>query len=305
MEKLSFPDRITIELTNNCNVSCTFCSRQQIDMEIGYISDELFYKIIDEAAEHLPIKLVPFFRGEPLMHPHIIEYLKYAKSKGLGPIQLATNALILNEKMQDALIDVGVDFISCSLDTTDEEVYKCSRLTGSLEISSRNLESMAKKCKERRMKGLTAPMLQVSSIDIDVYRPNHEEFMEKWKEYVDVIRIYEEHDEKGKFVNPEVQKKLDVFNDRRPCKKVFTDMLIYWDGRLALCCYDWDQDWKIGNINNMTLQEAWDSPVYEKIRNMHFTGKYADGLICKDCHHWKSDYTEAGFLGKTYNTCEM
>ena len=124
MEKKRFPDRVTVELTNDCNVSCSFCNRQKIDMSIGYIEDALYYKIIDEMALHKPIKLVPFFRGEPLMHPHIVEYLHYAKDKGIGPIQMASNALLLNEQMQDALIDVGVDYISFSLDTLDADIYK-------------------------------------------------------------------------------------------------------------------------------------------------------------------------------------
>ena len=73
MEKLEFPNRITIELTNQCNVSCTFCPRQQVPMEIGFMKKELYYKIIDEAARHLPIKIVIFFRGESLLQQiHIL-----------------------------------------------------------------------------------------------------------------------------------------------------------------------------------------------------------------------------------------
>ena len=299
MEKLRFPNRITVELTNDCNVSCTFCNRQKIDMKIGYMKEELFYKIIDEAAQHLPIKLVPFFRGEPLMHPQVIDFIKYAKEKGIGPIQMASNALLLDERMQDALIESGIDFISFSLDTTDKEIYSCSRLTGDLEISERNVESMGRKCKARKEMGLQAPTLQVSTIDLEEYRPSQKEFIEKWKQYVDIVRVYEQHDEKGRLVNPDTQKKLDILSERMPCRKVFTDMIIYWDGRLALCNYDWDEKRDVGNVSNMSLQEAWDSNVYEEIRQMHLTGTF-DNIICKDCHHWKIDYVENGFLGQAY-----
>ena len=61
MVKREFPNRITVELTNDCNVSCTFCNRQKLAMDIGYMSEALFYKIVDEASEHLPMKLVPLF----------------------------------------------------------------------------------------------------------------------------------------------------------------------------------------------------------------------------------------------------
>lgn len=301
MKKLSFPNRITVELTNNCNVSCTFCNRQKICMDIGYMSDELFYKIIDEASEHLPMKLVPFFRGEPLMHPHIIDFIKYAKSKGIGPIQMASNALLLDDKMQDELIESGIDFISFSLDTTDEKVYAESRLTGDLAISSANVESMGLKCKKRKEKGLFAPTIQVSTIDLDQYRENHDDFIKKWKKYVDIVRIYEQHDEKGRLVNVDVQKKLDVFEHQMPCRKIFTDMIIYWNGKLALCNYDWDEKRPIGDVSKMSLQEAWDSEEFERIRKMHLSGEFDDSM-CSECHHWKIDYVDNGFLGKVYKS---
>ena len=299
MKKLDFPDRITVELTNNCNISCTFCNRQKINMDVGYMEESLFYKIVDEMAEHLPIKMVPFFRGESLMHPKFIDFIKYAKQKGIGPIQIASNALLLNEKMQDKIIESGIDYISFSLDTLDKEVYKYSRQLGNLEISSKNVESMGLKCKERKKKGLWAPTLQVSTINIDEYISGQKEFIEKWRQYVDVVRVYEQHDEKGRLVDPCIQKKIDVLCDRKPYRKVFTDMIIYWDGRLALCNYDWDEKREIGNVLQTSLQEAWNSEVYEEIRKMHMSGMIDDS-ICKDCHHWKIDYVENGFLGQIY-----
>lgn len=301
MEQLVFPNRVTVELTNDCNVSCTFCNRQKIAMDIGYMEDKLFYKIIDEMAEHLPIKLVPFFRGEPLMHPHIIAFIEYAKRKGIGPIQLVSNALLLDEKMQDALIESGIDYISFSLDTVDPQIYKCSRLLGDLNISSQNVESMGLKCKERKKKGLSAPTIQVSTINIEEYMPGQKAFIERWLPYVDVVRVYEQHDEKGWLVDPKIRAKLDLFSERKPCRKVFTDMIIYWDGRLALCNYDWDEHRDIGNAGTMTLQEAWNSKEYEAVRNMHRCGQFDDG-ICAGCHHWKIDYTEGGFIGTSYHS---
>ena len=300
MIKLDFPNRITVELTNDCNVSCTFCNRQKIAMDIGYMDETLFYKIVDEMANHLPIKMVPFFRGEPLMHPQIIDFIKYAKKKGIGPIQMASNALLLDEKMQDDLIESGIDYVSFSLDTLDKELYRCSRQLGNLEISSKNVESMGLKCKERRRKGLAAPTIQVSTINIDEYIPGQKAFIDKWMQYVDVVRVYEQHDEKGRLVNPEIQRRLDIFSDRMPCRKVFTDMIIYWDGRLALCNYDWNENREVGNVSQMSLKEAWNSKMYEDIRQMHLTNTF-DESICKECHHWKIDYVENGFLGQAYS----
>ena len=299
MEKLNFPNRVTVELTNDCNVSCVFCNRQKISMDIGYIEDKLFYKIIDEMARHLPVKLVPFFRCEPLMHPQLIPFLQYAKQKGVGSIQMASNALLLDDEMQDRLIEAGIDYLSFSLDTVDPKVYERSRMFGNLEISSNHVKSMGLKCKERKKKGLPAPTIQVSTINIEEYLPKQKEFIEEWLPYVDVVRVYEQHDEKGRLVDPQIRKSLDIFEERKPCRKVFTDMIIYWDGRMALCNYDWNEQRNIGNANTMTLQEAWDSEEYENVRKMHLCNQFDRG-ICADCHHWKIDYTENGFIGTSY-----
>ena len=263
------------------------------------MNHDLFYKIIDEASEHLPVKLVPFFRGEPLMHPKIIELLTYAKKKGIGPIQLASNALLLDDDMQNGLIEAGVDFISFSLDTRDRELYVSSRKYGNLQISEENVLAFSEKCKKRKEKGLDAPTLQVSTINLPDYITGQVEYVDFWKKHVDVVRIYEEHDEKGRLVDPLLREKLDVFHERKPCRKVFTDMLIYWDGKLALCNYDWDEPRDLGDINRMTLLEAWNSVEYENVRQMHLDNCFDDG-ICSLCHHWKIDYMENGYLGKSY-----
>ena len=117
-KKLDFPNRITVELTNRCNVSCTFCPRQTVDMPLGDMDEELYKKIIDEASEHLPIKLVCFFRGESILHTNFIKFVRYAKDKGIGPIQFASNAKDLTEELADQILEVGIDFISFSLDTS-------------------------------------------------------------------------------------------------------------------------------------------------------------------------------------------
>ena len=301
MKKLDFPNRITVELTNQCNVSCTFCPRQSVDMKIGFMSMELYKKIIDEASDHLPVKLVIFFRGESLLHPEFIECVKYAKDKGIGPIQYATNAFELTNDMADKLLETGIDFISFSLDTLDPEIYRKSRLCGNLDISRDNVIYLSKKCDEKRKKGLQVPTLQVSTVEIEEYMPEQGKFIEFWKKYVDIVRVYYEHDDNGKFRNVEVQRLLEEeVPERKPCRKLFTDLLVYWDGQLALCNYDWRGGLQGLNLKKMTIEEAWNSKLYEQLREAHNNGEIADDIMCQNCQHWRIDYMQNGYLGKLY-----
>lgn len=302
MDTLEFPNRITVELTNSCNVSCTFCPRQSVPMEIGYMDETLYKKIIDEAANHLPVKLVLFFRGESLLHPQFIDFLKYAKTKKIGPIQFASNALAMNESIMDEMLDAGIDFISFSLDTLDPVIYNSSRCTGNLEASMENVIRMSCKCKERRKEGLPVPTLQVSTIEIADYMAGQQDFIDFWKQHVDVVRVYYEHDDRGRFRNLQVQEELEnELKERRPCRKIFTDFLVYWNGELALCNYDWNGNGLKGlNVREMSISDIWNSDIYQNIRKMHNENLFATDIMCKDCQHWRIDYTKNGYLGKSY-----
>lgn len=300
MEKLDFPNRITIELTNQCNVSCSFCPRQEVDMEMGYMDAVLYKKIIDEAARHLPVKLVFFFRGESLLHPQFMEYLKYAKEKGVGPIQFASNALALDAKTAKEMLEIGIDFISFSLDTLNPDIYKATRKSGDLSASMKNVIALSQYCRKRRSDGLQTPTLQVSTIELLEYMEGQQEFIEFWRQYVDIVRVYYEHDEKGKFRNTKLKEILPALDGRKPCRKVFTDFLVYWNGKLALCNYDWRGGLEDLDLNRMTIQEAWDSECYERIRKMHQENSFGAATMCRDCEHWQIDYMPDGFLGKMY-----
>lgn len=299
-QKLDFPNRITIEITNRCNVSCTFCPRQTVNMPLGDMDEKTYKKIIDEAAQHLPIKLVLFFRGESVLHPQFLDFAKYAKEKGIGPIQFASNGKALTEELADKMIEIGIDFVSFSLDTIDKELYAKSRLTGDLDLSMKHVIAFAGKCKDRRLKGLSAPTIQVSTIELEEYMPGQEKFICFWKQYADIVRVYYEHDDKGHFANPEVQRQFAAMTERRPCRKVFTDFLIYWNGYTALCNYDWNGYIKGFNVKDMSIKEIWDSQEYEQVRQMHYNNNFCEDIICRDCDHWRIDYVENGCLGKVY-----
>ena len=56
----TFPKRITLELTNRCNISCSFCPRHNMGGFLGSMDTALALHLLDEMADHLPVTLVPF-----------------------------------------------------------------------------------------------------------------------------------------------------------------------------------------------------------------------------------------------------
>lgn len=82
-EKLpKFPFIVDIEVTNHCNLNCLFCGQQAMTRPKGFMSKEIFEKVVDECAKYsTPIRIIRW--GEPFLHKEIIEFCKYIKSKNL------------------------------------------------------------------------------------------------------------------------------------------------------------------------------------------------------------------------------
>ena len=108
-----FPMIVDIEITNECNLKCRMCNRQIMTRKTGYMDKRLFKKIIDECAKYrAAIRLIRW--GEPFLHPHIIEFCEYVKSKGLK-LHITNNGMVMTKCHMRALINYGVDSIIFSM----------------------------------------------------------------------------------------------------------------------------------------------------------------------------------------------
>ena len=191
---LKFPNRITLELTNNCNLNCVFCPRHNNNQNLGFMQTKLFEKCIDEMAGNLPLTLVPFFRGESLLHPEFINLIRYAKQKMIEPIQLATNAVLLDEKMSIDILESGLDFISFSI-ALNKKQYENSRGGAKYIKVTENVERFIEL---RKSRGKSLPEIQVSAVDLETKCVEKGKFVKYWLEKVDRVRIYVEHSNDGK-----------------------------------------------------------------------------------------------------------
>ncbi|MCL5774009.1 MAG: radical SAM protein [Firmicutes bacterium] len=288
-----FPERITVELTNRCNLSCPMCPRRFLHSSEGFMEEKIFTGIIDEMSEHPGTALVPFFRGESLLHKNFLKFIEYAKKKSISPVQFTTNATLLTEEISSKLLDLKIEFISLSLDTDIEENYRKVRVGASYKKVMENIERFLKMKTERN---LDRPEIQVSVVDTSYSGDELESFVKRWIDKVDRVRIYEEHSKGGKFGSIGD----DRMGERLPCLKPVTDMVIYWNGDVVLCNHDWDREVPIGNVNKQTISEIWKSSKYESIRKKHLKRNLEGEKPCFECRQWEAYYLPGGIIGKLY-----
>jgi radical SAM protein with 4Fe4S-binding SPASM domain len=218
----------------------------------------------------------------------------YALHKGLKPIQIATNAFFLNPDITKRLLGLGIDFISFSVDVNNPEIYKKIRKNLDFKKVFSNIMYFLE---IKRKKGLGLPEIQVSAVKTDKNAPFIQEFIDFWKNKVDRVRIYYAHSLKnylGEIQNNKAHKK------RKPCLKLLTDMVIYWNGDVAICNHDWQRDIFIGNTDKESIKEIWNNPIYKDIRKKHLNNDLGNISPCNYCSHWQTYYQEKHLIGELY-----
>ena len=282
-----FPLRITIELSAACNLSCIMCPRKYAALSGGFMERGLFEKIVDELSAHEVEAVVPFFRGEALLHPDFLGMITLLRKRTPARIQLATNALLLTPALSKALLDIGIDFISFSLDAVRRETYEKIRVGGDFDRAMENVHTFL------AMRKHTVPcrtVVQVSATESLQNEKELLEFIRFWTGRVDRVRIYPRHSEKGRYGRLAQAAQRRPEGSRGPCRKPFSEFVIYADGQAALCNHDWDRKRTdpLGSIRDQGIEAIWNGDNYAKIRQNHVAHKWQALSPCGLCDHWQA-----------------
>jgi MoaA/NifB/PqqE/SkfB family radical SAM enzyme len=80
------PRRLSVELTNVCNLHCSYCLRDEEALyhtPADFLATEFFESIVQQASESFGITHVIFTGGEPTLHPHFGQILAITQKNGL------------------------------------------------------------------------------------------------------------------------------------------------------------------------------------------------------------------------------
>jgi len=238
----SLPEIVQIESTNICNAKCVFCPRDEMHRRQGVMSFDLFKKIVDECAE-LGITHVRVHNyGEPFIDRRLVEKVRYAKGKGIQEVGMISNGSLITEEVARGMIEAGLD----------DNVERLVRLRAELG--------------RRRPKLILSFVRQNNSAD-------EQAFIEHWKAIADKIHITDLHNWAGT-----LNRESDV---NYPCYRPWLTFTILWDGRVSLCCADFDGRTVLGDLNSSTIQEVWNAEPYRNVRRMHLESGGPD--ICRSC----------------------
>ena len=135
-------NKIYVELTNRCNLSCVTCIRHSWDESFEDLAWPLYQALIDGLADFPDVKTIAFAGfGEPLLHPRFPEMVRLAHANGLRT-EMTSNAMLLTSSVAERLIDAGLDQFTVSIDGTSNESLGAIRPGTSLEEIADNIREL-------------------------------------------------------------------------------------------------------------------------------------------------------------------
>ncbi|MBI2335488.1 MAG: radical SAM protein [Deltaproteobacteria bacterium] len=100
-------------VTDQCNLDCHYCNEYDNSSPHPELSD--LKKYLQKIRE-LGVLRIGLQGGEPLLYPHIMEVIRYAKGLGFTKISMSTNGFMLTEKVVRELEVAGLDVLQISVD---------------------------------------------------------------------------------------------------------------------------------------------------------------------------------------------
>lgn len=269
--------QLQIENINVCNASCVFCPYKDQKRKHTVMSMDLFKKIIDEAAGIVLISCITITGlGEPLLDPHIYDRIAYVRKK-MGnkmSIDLFTNGNLLTVDKVKRLSKAGLSLLYVSMNAINPDKRReMMGLDDYAQVEKVLDDSYASLNGDMKIivKGIAAKDLwEGSAID---------EFILRWGgSYKDGGNafIHLEGNWAGK--NYKVRT-----TQTTPCSRALSSIMILSDGRVCLCCQDYDGEVIFGDLNHQTLREIYVNEEFTNYRAKHMEGKRSTLQLCKDC----------------------
>lgn len=285
---------INIEFISYCNLRCSFCSLDHDKPKVRITPETLerFMKDFVSDNRFRKVEMIHLHNGgETLLHPNVGELLgiikKYkdiAKKKGrkFPKVSLLTNGTPLTEKKTKEIISSGaIDSMRFSMDGGTPQRFEEMRTRAKWDLFYPNMKFF---CDENKRNGSTIKTHIISLIDPE--NPLKTDWMSK--EFVEVLNIMDSyelrhpHSWAGEI---DIEGSSNSYDKPHKigCGLLMHQLVVLPNGDVNVCCADINSKGVVGNINDNTLFDIYNSPTRRKWLELLFKRKKSEIELCKNC----------------------
>lgn len=290
---LDTPLTMYIDPTNICNFACKFCFNGDESalkkMNKSMLEMERFKKIVQDLKEFpSKIKMIHLHGfGEPLLNKNLYKMITLLKQENVVErISITTNGSAFTDENMPRLISSGIDQIHISIYGLSQEQYEeftdtkvnFPRLLKNIQ----HLYSIKKNCS-----------IHIKIVGDYFSKEEQGNFFNIFGDYCDTIFI---DNAANIWPDVDVSKTVDEhaslkhqyseeISYNKICPQLFYQMLIHSDGSVSPCCVDYSNEVNIGDINDLSLKDIWNSQYLNQMRIDHLNGDIEKYEGCKNCQY--------------------
>lgn len=252
---------IVFEPTTSCNSNCVFCPRDIMKRKGGQMSDGLFHKIIKEGKEMNVGYFYPQFMGEFFLHPKAYEWLDYMEKERVR-VRIFTNAEFIDV---DRLIKYkNISCFTCGINAATKETHDKVMRKPDFDKVVDNTKNLIAKAPFKVRASLVITKENYSEIDSFKKIWGKDAVVKDCANWLGAVKPYIEHKEMSK-----------------RCRRVSGSLPIFWDGRVPLCCQDYEGKIIFGDANKEHLKDIFKrrNPIRKRHRKLDYSM-----IPCRDCN---------------------
>ncbi|MBU0791706.1 MAG: radical SAM protein [Gammaproteobacteria bacterium] len=291
-----FPNTIALELTNMCNGGCLFCPRSKMTRQTGVMDFDLFKKIVDQGIEGGVETFVLHWFGETTLIKDWLKYVAYIREKDPNltkRIGLYTNGTGLTNPTE--LLELRPKVIAFHIEGIDEESHNVVQPgTDWQNVTNNFFKFVEAKNSDPKYRYTTVQ----THFTIGNFPRKDGTFLDTAthiQRYNELFRIEGVDDTGGVSYIPWFDNLTPVeyrssplrfwpVDRRGPCLYLWTALTVAWDGRITMCCKDFDLSYKdLGDLTKESVLDAWNSFERRYLRYLHLSRQVQD-LPCATCY---------------------
>ena len=265
--------KIYVEITNTCNLNCSFCSKVEKPKRI--MTKEEFSHILSEIKPYTD-NIYLHVKGEPLLHPNLIDFLNIAEKNDIK-INITTNGILFPKKVDELIKCNSLQKINFSLHSENnvpnylENIFKSVEKVKNQTVIYRLWTLQDGKFDEKSTK-------TVEKI-IEYYKLSPETVEKIYKENNVKITSTIYVDKDNEFEWPDDNKK-ETTNGF--CMALKTQIAILVDGTVVPCCLDSNGKINLGNIYTESFESIINSKRCQDLKKSFQDRKPCEKL-CLSC----------------------
>jgi len=298
-----------IDVSSVCNYKCSFCFQadapgmKAVGLKRGFMSADMFKKIVDELCE-FPEKIKKIKignHGEPTLNPDVVQMVEYASKRACAEIvEMFTNGSKLEPKLNQGLVDAGLQRINVSLEgLSDQRYYEVAGVRQDFQSIVAGVKDLyeRKKAANSDLKIYVkiadhAHALKKDSTEIFVLSESEKEYFHNtFGPICDEIFV-------EKVVPQWAETQLNKQNEvedtgmygqkinnswKEVCPFVFMYLHFNCDGTVSPCTLDWPRKVVVGNVNKNTVGEIWNGKSLKELQVAMLSGKRKCIDFCGAC----------------------